>query len=122
MINLKNIFLDGYGDSFGKYIDVEYLFESPMRLKTYNQEEFQNSGNNWRFTNKIKEKVKCEKKYGNYEYYSYKMGETYYDLFVEGELTICFFSYQIDSHNIMAEEKVWQYGTKIGLAREILFD
>lgn len=122
MVNLKNLFLDGYGDSLGRIVDMNYLFESPMRLKAYSQDEFSNSSNNVMFTRKVKEKVKSEKKYRNYDYYSYKMGDTYYDLFVEGEFTVCFFSYQINTNNIMVGKKVWQDGIKIGLAREIIFD
>jgi hypothetical protein len=114
MIKLKNLVR-------GNFPDMDSLFESPMKLNSYDPQQFSSNVENFKFTKKVIELAETHQKYGVYDYYSYKVGINYYDVFVEGEFTVAFFSYTLDK-NYFVEKNVWQEGTKIGMCREILFN
>jgi len=101
--------------------EVKILFEFPVKIPSWTDKNLDTSITNLQFTKTVVEKGKFIEEFQNYKLYRYSSGKSTFDCFIEGEFTIAFFSY-IKNGKQMEEQKVWQYPTKIGLCREILFN
>jgi hypothetical protein len=119
MIKLKDIIFP----SISPTNEVIKLFESPVRIPQWVDDNLSNIGKNLAFTKKIRKDYKKIDNFKQFEIYKNTLGKFNYDYFIDGEYIKAFFAYQ-DQNNgkSFIEEKVWQDGLNIGLCREIVFD
>lgn len=103
--------------------EYKKIVESPMKISKLNLPQLEDNANNYAFTNAIKIRIGNvpANKFESYDVYSYKVGNTNYDLFVDGAYTVAFFSYSVQGP-IMLEKQVWQDGLNLGLCRKIIFN
>lgn len=123
MINLKELMEEGAFSPLSPTEQVKILFESPVKIKSWVDDNLHSIGKNLAFTKIVKQKCKIVGKFDNYEIYKNTLGMVNYDYFTEGEYIKAMFIYIERTHGkFMVGEKVWQDGLRLGLCREIMFD
>ena len=119
MIKLKDIIFP----SISPTNEVIKLFESPVRIPQWVDDNLSNIGKNLAFTKKIRKDYKKIDNFKQFEIYKNTLGKFNYDYFIDGEYIKAFFAYQeYNNGKSFVEEKVWLDGFNIGLCREIVFD
>jgi len=102
--------------------EINYLFESPLRIGKWDIDNLSTNVNNLAFTRQVMDRCPNPSTYKNFDIYEYKVGNINYAIFVKNNFTQAFFSYHIDKDNNFVEEKVWQEFTSLGLCRDILLN
>lgn len=102
--------------------EMNYLFESPLRIGSWDVDNLATTANNLAFTRQIMDKCPNPATYKSLNIYEYTVGNINYAIFVKNDFTQAFFSYHVDKDNNFVEDKVWQEFTSLGLCRDILFD
>jgi len=123
MIKLKELVDNNVFSPLCPTEEVGLIFESPVRIKSWVDNNLHSIGKNLAFTKIIKEKYKAVDTFDGYEIYKNALGKVNYDYFIVGDYIKAMFVYA--EHNdgkIFIEEKVWQDGLNIGLCRKIVFD
>ena len=101
--------------------ETRSLFESPMRISKLDMDLLDDHHKNFAYTKISKEKTKKVDKYEKYDIYQFITRNTIHDIFIYGDFTVAFFSYNVKDEHLV-EEKVWQDHLHFGLCRDILFN
>lgn len=113
MIKLKSII-----ESFQ---EVDKLFESPIRIKSFNIGEFDNHHKNYEYVKNLRDKFSPVDKFGKYDVFQMDMPNGYNDFFIYNDFIVAYFNYDVENNNFI-EKKVWQDPIQLGLCRDILFN
>jgi hypothetical protein len=102
-------------------LEIKQLFESPLRIRGWTDVNLTDSFRNVKFTEKILDVAKKVTDYDDHEVYRYEVSRFVCDCFIHEKYTFMFFMYKTDGKTMLME-KVWQYQTRFGFARNAIFD
>lgn len=103
------------------FYEVDKLFESPIRIKSFDIGEFDNHHKNYEYVKNLKDKFSPVDKFGKYDVFRMNLSEGNNDFFVYNDFIVAYFNYDVENNNFI-EKKVWQDHLQLGLCRDILFN